>query len=703
MAKFIKSYSNYVKQTTHQTINDGKILQRDWTTVGGVDNFSPDENIIYKNNNFLITVDDSNYITYDGIQENWLKNSGGTDEWSLSDVENITTNNSSDDTIYLKNDIYDLRDYAYFGSCKELVRASISDALNKFPGELYITDNGVKYYDNNLSGYSYVGGMDNSGNPNYMYVSNPFNINIYDESINISETSDSLKYFANNGYREYEVIKSGETSGLPINCIIIKPNQLMQLYYQDNASTSSKTMFYYDYWKIKSSNKDYYSSDTQTSVGNTEEDVYKIYSSKTLTNLVFFDGVYQEKNKPNDILAKVTLCLGNDNNCNEAEGLCDDEDKKLELYVYLGEDCTNIYYLADKKYKGYHIRPKNVYEYDNVIKDYVDRRHISNFYNNLDSFEKIILNPNTEPKYSAKFNIYLENDYGFTTQLQTFVFPTNEGEYNIGNTNTFFDYINYFEEIGDLYDEYFSDNIYRMLTHEAIKNFDWAYSRTENNDNDDSDYTLGSTKISDILRIYGREFDEIKQYIKSITIGNNVTYDEIDNVPDYLLTDVLSIDGWNLKNIYPYKYKNKSYYQDEDTTLVFYPYNNKFKTNDTDSTKNNYPYVSTKKYTLSDINLSFYRKLKINSRNILRSKGTINGIEMLLGLFGLKSKRWADKRNQQHNNNVDFIKENYDYEIKEYTTFMYPILDNYKDNLQMSLYDYYNKAKLIQYDICILL
>jgi hypothetical protein len=46
------------------------------------------------------------------------------------------------------------------------------------------------------------------------------------------------------------------------------------------------------------------------------------------------------------------------------------------------------------------------------------------------------------------------------------------------------------------------------------------------------------------------------------------------------------------------------------------------------------------------------KRLLLNSKHILRHKGTLDGIEMMLSLFGMKSSRLSD---------------NYDYKVEEYT------------------------------------
>ena len=53
---YIKTHSNYVLKKDHQTVADGTIWERDITTIGGVNQFSPGQIPIYRSNNFIITV-----------------------------------------------------------------------------------------------------------------------------------------------------------------------------------------------------------------------------------------------------------------------------------------------------------------------------------------------------------------------------------------------------------------------------------------------------------------------------------------------------------------------------------------------------------------------------------------------------------------------------------------------------------------------
>ena len=591
--KFIKVNSNFVKEKTHQVTSDGKILEREWTTVGGRPSQVPNsESTVYKTDNFLVTTSNSSNVSYDVLPEKWTTTEDGLVEWTMDDVNKNESyfNDTNENELKFNSKIYDLRDYAYYGSCQELIRGSINDILTRFPGELYVTSNSIKYYNNDE--YIILGGNDK------VFVSNPFKLNIHELLINVSATDDSLKYFANEGYKEYEVIDK-------------------------NGNIYDVTS-----WEV------------------------------VMSNL---------QSAPYSLVSTINLGFNS---------------QSLTLYLYTGEDCSTLLYLSEKSNKdlhisneGLHIRPKNKLE--NTVDGVVDKRHFDDFINSLDEFEKILLNTDTDPKYKASFSTYKETENGFDVSIESFIFPTNEGGYNIANSTSFKDYVNNLVNIAQNFDEYFSDNIYRMLTHEAIKNYDWSYLNNNMDKTDESDI-LGQSKFVNLLHVYGREFDKLKLYINNIKNSRNVSYDGSNNTPKYIVSDLLENDGWDVKNIFPFINKNNKYSQIEKMDAAITPYivtsGNSFST--------------TKEYSITDINDIFLRNLRINSRFILRHKGTIDGIEMLLSLFGLKSKRWA-----QHHKN-----ENFDYIVKEYSSFIYPLIDTYDTTNMMGKIDYYNTAKLITYE-----
>ena len=275
---YIKSHSNYVLKKRHQNVNGGTIYERDITTIGGRNNFSKGQVPIYQSGNFVITINNEDNVQKSVYSQGWEQNDNG-EVWTLESLEGLIKDEtgSEDQKIVLKQDYYNLRDFAYFGSCSELIRASISDILKKFPGELFVPyDNTIVYTykfndtqmvlkddgttreetsgftsettdysevvanNGEVIGSSIVGGIpvfyydnkgfnggseeavndDGSGNTeteirrlggdSKFLVDNPFNIDIHTSFMKDSEITQEnfLKYFADEGYKNYEAIDS---------------------------------------------------------------------------------------------------------------------------------------------------------------------------------------------------------------------------------------------------------------------------------------------------------------------------------------------------------------------------------------------------------------------------------------------------------------------------------------------------------------
>ena len=139
--KFIKSYSVFVKKKTHQQVNDGTIFERDWLTTGGVDKFLPGQIPIYKNGNFIITVNNDPIQSKDYVTDDFEK-INGQDEWTLEEIEKAETNEDNNITPdnLLKNNIYDLINQSNYTSIVismpyswDGYHDSTVDATNPFP------------------------------------------------------------------------------------------------------------------------------------------------------------------------------------------------------------------------------------------------------------------------------------------------------------------------------------------------------------------------------------------------------------------------------------------------------------------------------------------------------------------------------------------------------------------------------------------
>jgi len=709
---YIKSYSNYVLKKKHAKVNDGDIFERDITTIGGVDNFTTGQNPIYRSGSFLITVNSDDIASKKKTQGKWYENENG-EVWNYSDVKSYSSDTIEDDKIVIKNDFRSLVDYAYYGSCSELVRASLNDILERFPGELYVNSAATAYFTIEQVHYKigdYKLGDDalsvvSLGNNNLILVDNPFDIDIHTQYKNQEDITDALKFFCNEGYKNYQLLNGDD-----------------------------KTTYDIESWVYE----------------NVEEPTRHVPLNKT---------------NPNDEQKYKTIvgyCKGDAMFIITLQAT---DGKSMVVSGYLGDD-SSIIYMADNNYANYHIRPKKEY-YDKFIKS-------------LDYFESALLDTTTEPIYKATFEVFEETENGYRTKLESFVFPRSAGGYNIGGDgSTYNEYVSNFIRYTDFYDEHFSDNVYRMLTHESIKNFDWTYSTI--NDAEEK-FSHGHTKIDQLLRLFGREFDELKLYIDGIKNYNQLTYNDNNNMPDYFLTDSLEQDGWDIKNIFPIvltEYDNSgntidilpekqlddqdTFYRvfNQDLETVIHPYafsalthqegsfiipkgctddgtdcdNPNFELADgkgegelklyyfkrngstiTTATSDNYDFsllkrkvskfASNSDYTYKDINAQFLKKLKLNSREIFRHKGTICGIEMMLGMFGLKSKNFVEQAYRYVDDscenvisgNCRFSGENpYDYEIEEYTTFTNGILDKDWFCKSMPTVDWYNYTKAINY------
>ena len=350
------------------------------------------------------------------------------------------------------------------------------------------------------------------------------------------------------------------------------------------------------------------------------------------------------------------------------------------------------------------------------------------------------MNRKSTPLYKATFSVLKEGDYGMYREFETFVFPTTYGGYNIdANDYGFTDYTARLSEIGEFYDNRVTDNIYRAMTHEAIKNFDWTYTR-EYTSGDEEEYVIGGQKMQKALRVIGREFDEIKSYIDNLKNSNRLSYDERGNMPDYFLKDTLNDDGWDVKLVYPYDggadSNGKCSFSISSQDNVVRPYSSDnmkldfdkegffmYKDDEEKGTKapceykgTDYnfvsakgkgstwyrctirnrikPYSSLKEYSYHDVSNSFLRRLRLNSRQIWRNKGTLEGVEMILGMFGMKSERYCDLANAE--NRCLGLKP--DYKIEEFSWKTEPIEDKWDCLHNMYRIDWINSTKNIIYD-----
>ena len=265
----------------------------------------------------------------------------------------------------------------------------------------------------------------------------------------------------------------------------------------------------------------------------------------------------------------------------------------VTIYTYLMGGKTYLYY-TDSFNEGLRIRPN-----DDVVDEY---------FATIDEFEYALLNRDSKPLYMSNFDTPYETDKGNFYKKETYIWPS---KYNWNPDIESIGYENYVERLislAEFHDEHDSNNIWRSMTHEAIKNLDWTFVR-ENGDDIEDLSKIDSSKIEIFLQLYGRQFDGLKHYIDTIKYSNQVSYNEKNNLPDYCLTDSVGNSGWDVK---PLIATGKSEFCSDIL------YNN-----------------MSKGYSEVEANNNFMRNLKLNSRYILSNKGTREGIAALLGLLGI--------------------------------------------------------------------
>lgn len=501
--------SNYTIKKRHQLLSGGVIYERDFmttTNLGGWDSGS----IPYGENNFKFYYSEKGDAKKRPYRGDWLKNDCNKDApeiWTANCVPSGGT--SEKEQIKIKQNFNSLLDFAYYGSCAELVKSTIVKIIKEFPAEMYVVDG--EYY-----GFS----------GEHLLI-NSFDIDLH--SSVVPEGENEQRYFLTN-YANYNIINEDEI--IPISDVILysgTPRDFACGIFNLDVITSGQT--------------------------------YHIWS----------------KRYESGILSVST-------------------DMPIGARIFPREEIIETFFL------------------------------------NLDDFSKVLLNLNTNPIYSAILDTPRETERGIETYQVTYTWPV-ENDWNLIIEGVdYHKYIDGLLSVAEFYDEYYTNNLWRMLTHDSIKAMDITFSNPEK-DEDSSDYNVGASRLEGLMWAFGRQFDEIKRTIDNIKNSSRITYDGNNNLPDYFLSDALNLAGWEIYNI------DANLSNTERTEPIFAGILNGF--------------------TASDANYAFLRNLRLNSRSILSKKGTRQGIEEILSLFGLMSyDTWEKLKNESG--------ETYDYVLNEY-------------------------------------
>lgn len=273
------------------------------------------------------------------------------------------------------------------------------------------------------------------------------------------------------------------------------------------------------------------------------------------------------------------------------------EGKYLIYVVYLDGEFITLYRGVNY---NVHIRPQNYY--------------IKKFFDGLDGMKRLLLNPDTNPRFTINITTPYWTDNGIVNKKTKLRFPTfNNWNLDV-TTDTFGAFYRKLLEVSEFMDENYTDNLWKHMVHDSIKNKDNTYVNEEA-DEDKSDYVIGVGKMEKLMHVIGAFFDLIKVKIDNIKSVNTVTYNGSNNTPDYFMSDANELSGWDVKDpvsVFKYEHKVENIFSEEKKT-----------------------------YNTADAKNRFMKYLKINSPHIFSRKGTKEGVEMLMSLFGLVSYDYA--------------------------------------------------------------
>ena len=208
--KLFKSKGNFTIKRLHQSGSYGNIYERDYTTITNTSAIPSGQIPIYASPSFKLSIRGNINKQKKYRYSNWVNNPQScnginSNTWTLGCMP---APNIKDSKIVLKPSKTQLTDYVCYGSAYELIKASISDIISKFPAELYFSNttlNDIGILD--LDSLSYDSELYKKRElyRNYCIVENPFAIDIIQTVIPENSKVSSLRYFCETQY-DYTII-----------------------------------------------------------------------------------------------------------------------------------------------------------------------------------------------------------------------------------------------------------------------------------------------------------------------------------------------------------------------------------------------------------------------------------------------------------------------------------------------------------------
>lgn len=237
-------------------------------------------------------------------------------------------------------------------------------------------------------------------------------------------------------------------------------------------------------------------------------------------------------------------------------------------------------------------------------------------YSSMDEFVLKLLDLTTNPVFNLQLNTPYRNNDGLFYAVESYIWPSVRLDgvdmmFPVLSGPRFSAYIARLLELASFHDGYDADNLWRMMTHDAIKNLDWTFMTNSNGEYIDAS-DIDTSRIGAVIRLYGRQFDDIKRYADDMRDARTITYRGDYGADGETLSDMIPNYGWDCPFVGP----------SDNGTVV------------TDPLFGNSQSVG---YSSDGANMEFIRRMILNSFRLSSMKGTRNGLDTMLSLFGLRS------------------------------------------------------------------
>lgn len=628
--RYSRFHSNYILKKKHQTISTGTIWERDWVTIGAKHQIEKGKRPFFGDSGFLYTINNIPTTKKRHDFGKWVGN------WFYPDVENAQETVNSVEVNYLSNDI---RDFVYYGSCTELIRSSVLNIIENYPAVLTNFKNLDPFHF-----YREEEGVTYDALSPGLKLMNPFGVDLIHTEID--STKVNVNRFLAVSYPNFDIYITDINTGESFRFDEITDYNVTTNDYYHKKSGYGITADVYENMRPEILKENYRKIDYSLPQHcnyyiNTVDVSIRAFSSSDSEKRLDI------KLKGFDFGDEFIFCLH--------EGLLRLNNDSGRVFSYAGGGNPVINATLTMKPEIY-IYPKQ------HIKDV--------FFDNLDEFQKLLLRDDTKPLYKNTFLTPYETETGMYYTYMDYVWPSYQTPY--GDTvleitsPIYYEYIDNLYKLGSSLDELWCDNLWRNMTHESIKNYDWTYRRTFE-EGEEEDNIIGGQRMEHIIRIYGRVFDDLKRYVDGIRLTTKVTYDGRNNRPEAELSDKLDYMGWDIFSTIPVlsdivkeddptviitqeEYDNLPEEEKDDYVLVSEDLSDTVIDNEyiqSNGLKWFRP-INNNTVTASLEDNAFMRALSLSSKYILKSKGTIDSIEMILALFGFGIEETFDVTEHYH-------------------------------------------------------